>query len=148
MKLRKLFLLTVSLLTAVLLAGCETYLQSATNPGVARSWVEACIAGQVQEATNLTSVGVDGMPSVCSYLGDVAKSEQIKVAAVEDRSGQVIHSELFVIVQNESASERAIFRLLMATTEERPVVLWAYFCDSVDWNCGYSENKTYIRLWF
>lgn len=53
-----------------------------------------------------------------------------------------------VIVRNESTSERAIFRLLIASAEGRPVVFDAYFCDSKDWNCGYSQASGPMRIWY
>ena len=106
------------------------------------------MSGNTRRVERLTSWGVRRLPEVCTWLDGVADSEPIKVVAIEDRSSLISSGELFVIIQNRSSSQRAMLRILLANTEDGPVVSSAYFCNSIDWNCGYSENKNFIRLWF
>ncbi len=153
MRMYKLVLLNTMVVIAAVLAGCNASdkLLSATfkdSAKTARGWVEGCMAGNTSRVNRLTSWGVRQLPEVCTWLGDVANSEPITVVAIEDKSSLIGSGELFVIIENSSSSERAMLRILLANTEDGPVVSWAYFCNSSDWNCGYSEHENYIRLWF
>lgn len=153
MRSRTILLFAALLIGSVVLASCgqSSKLLSATfndSAKTARGWVEGCMAGNTRKVDRLTSWRVRQLPEVCTWLGDVADSETITVVAIEDRSSLISSGELFVIIQNRSSSERAMLRILLANTEDGPVVSRAYFCNSTDWNCSYSEHKNYIRLWF
>ncbi|MFZ2361538.1 MAG: hypothetical protein WA040_19510 [Anaerolineae bacterium] len=153
MRSRTILLLAAVLVTSIALISCgeSSKLLSATfkdSAKTARGWVEGCMSGNMRQVKRLTSRGVRQLPEVCTWLDDVADSEPIKVVAIEDRSSLISSGELFVIIQNTASSRRAMLRILLANTEDGPVVSWAYFCNSSDWNCTYSENKSFINLWF
>lgn len=153
MRSRSTLLLVTLFVASIALASCvqSSSLLSATfkdSAKTARGWVEGCMAGNTSRVNRLTSWGVRQLPEVCTWLGDVANSDPITVVAIEDKSSLIGSGELFVIIENSSSSERAMLRILLANTEDGPVVSWAYFCNSSDWNCGYSEHENYIRLWF
>lgn len=153
MRSRSILLLVTLFVASIALASCvqSSSLLSATfkdSAKTTRGWVEGCMAGTTSRVNRLTSWGVRQLPEVCTWLGDVANSEPITVVAIEDRSSLIGSGELFVIIENSSSSERAMLRILLANTEDGPVVSWAYFCNSNDWNCDYTEHENYIRLWF
>lgn len=131
----------------LILPGCINqgeFLNSAfdKNVRVARAWVEACIANNETEAGKYLSMWETQQPDVCDKLGNHPNRPSFKVITIENRvlpMSMISAGNLFVIVKDTSTGLKTALLVVLANTEQGPVVTNAVFANPSEYNYNLSD---------